>query len=98
MLACHRCDTASCVRPDHLYEGTNADNVADRVSRGRQPRGEQVGVRSGARKLTTAEVAAIRSDTRGHSELARVLGVHRTTVSAIRCGKRWLSAPSPGAL
>ena len=31
----HRCDHPPCFRPDHLYLGTNADNVRDRM-RGRR--------------------------------------------------------------
>lgn len=29
----HKCDVKTCVNPDHLYLGTNADNVRDRVAR-----------------------------------------------------------------
>lgn len=32
---CHRCDNPICVRPDHLFTGTQADNVADRSAKGR---------------------------------------------------------------
>lgn len=35
LLILHSCDNPPCVNPDHLREGTDADNSADRVSRGR---------------------------------------------------------------
>lgn len=34
MYACHRCDNPPCVQPEHLYEGTHAQNMQDKVARG----------------------------------------------------------------
>ena len=34
-LICHHCDNCRCVRPDHLFLGTQKDNIADAMSKGR---------------------------------------------------------------
>lgn len=90
LLVCHRCDTPACVNPDHLFLGTNAENMADMVSKGRQAR---LGGETCARaKLTSDQVDEIRkaravgASTRA---LASRYGVSRGNIQFICNGKSW---------
>lgn len=86
----HRCDTPSCVNPDHLFLGTNADNVADRVSKRRTSR--TVGEANGRAKLSgdlVYQIRAMLGEGRTQTDIARDLGLHRNTVGEVARGERW---------
>jgi HNH endonuclease len=88
----HHCDNPPCCRPDHLFLGSNIDNVADKVSKGRH---QQHGRHWNA-KLTEADVAEIRRlySPRGangvsNRKLAERYGVSRVQISNITLGRQW---------
>lgn len=87
----HSCDNPLCVNPDHLREGTHAENMADRQNRNRQVKGEA----SGRAILTEQDVLTIRDIYRKHSRthgtiaIARRYGVSVSTITAIVTGRSW---------
>ena len=97
LFVCHRCDNPLCVRIDHLFLGTQLDNIRDMHAKGRAarpdierpiPRGEG----HGNHRLTDEWVRRIRRDTaRGLSpiEIAAALGVSHHTVRDVLKGRTW---------
>lgn len=95
---CHKCDTPSCVNPLHLFTGTAAENELDKMRKGRQSKGAShnasiknraAGERGGMAKLSSLEVAAIRSDNRPQRAIAASYGVTQALVSSIKLNKIW---------
>ena len=81
----HTCDNPVCCNPAHLVLGTQAENLADMVERGRSKRGEK----HWNVRLTEEEVAAIRADIRPSTVVGPEYGVHPRHVRRIRQGVRW---------
>ena len=90
-LICHKCDTPSCVNPEHLFVGTHVDNSQDREmkSRGRQ----QCGEKHGRSKLNESDVIQLRelvkSKTMTSYAAGKKFGINSKTVRDIASGKLW---------
>lgn len=93
LVVCHACDNRLCVRPDHLWLGTQADNLRDMREKGRAARlPVLLGEANHATHLTADDVAAIRSDARPSRAVARTYGVGKSTILRIRRGEVWRTA------
>lgn len=92
LLVCHRCDNRRCVRPDHLFLGTTADNTRDRHQKQRDARGERVNTA----KLTATQVLAIRrlyTEGTTIANLARQYGVSDSAIEFIIHRRNWKHLP-----
>lgn len=95
LLVRHRCDNASCVRFDHLELGTQTDNIADMVDKGRSTKGrrspnKRPGELSPNAKLTESAVRAIRAAAGASTaELARRFGVSEKTITLAVTRQTW---------
>lgn len=90
----HSCDNPPCVRPAHLFLGTQATNIVDMDTKGRGHRVRLVGEQHGMAKLTRAQAMEIRRlHARGHqiSAIAKQFGVTWTTIKGIVIGRLWAS-------
>lgn len=93
LLVLHACDNPPCVRPDHLWLGTDRDNADDKIGKLRQARRTS----NAASKLTEEQVTEIRQ-LRAAGATCRALaprfGVSNVQISNVSRGKSWKS-PTP---
>lgn len=85
MECLHLCNNRSCVNPEHLREGSHAENMLQAAQDGRL----------GHAILTPDDVRSIRqmSGSVSNTELARLYGVSQGAISAIQTRKNWAWVP-----
>lgn len=84
----HKCDTPACVNPDHLFVGTQAENMADKARKGRSAKG----ARNGSAKLTPDDVCEIRrrlTEGEPQRKIAASYGVSQYAISCISRNAHW---------
>lgn len=89
MFVCHRCDNPACVRVEHLFLGTHADNMADQMAKGRQARG----IQNPKAKLNETQVIEIRRSVATLADLAACFGITESVARKARSGKTWGHIP-----
>jgi hypothetical protein len=87
----HICDNRKCINPDHLWLGTDQDNMDDMYNKGRDWHLSRE--KHPMAKLTVEEVDAIRSiysnGDATQRQLAKEFGVHQGTIFYIVNNKHW---------
>jgi hypothetical protein len=95
MSVLHRCDNRRCVRPDHLFLGSQLDNMRDAVAKGRTAAGEG----HGRHRLRASQVVAIRERYATGAERLRDLadehGMSEAVMSLIVRGQKWPRVGGP---
>lgn len=88
MMVLHKCDNRKCANPDHLYLGTNQQNMLDRSQRGyvHQMRLDEAKVR---------EMRALRQGGWSWRKLATRYDVHVNAVREATMGKSWAYVDAP---
>ena len=96
-VICHRCDQPSCINPDHLFLGDQADNIRDMMAKGRH--GARKGTDNWSRgvdrhcaKLNDEDVRTIRAlhaEGAGTRALALRYSVDRTNIQLIVRRATW---------
>jgi hypothetical protein len=93
MYVCHKCDNPVCSNPDHLFLGSQADNVRDMHSKGRAHKRGLPGEAHHSSKLTNELVMEIRRTTDSDATLSKRLKISRATIHSARHGKTWRHLP-----
>lgn len=85
----HSCDNPPCVRADHLFLGSQKDNMRDAARKGRRWYTGRKGTKHHMARLTDDDVRAIRASMESGVVVAARYGVGTDHVRKIRLREKW---------
>lgn len=92
-MVLHKCDVRNCVNPDHLFLGTQLDNMRDCVVKGRHKNVPHYGEANPMAVLTAEKVAQMKADReatgRSYSQIAKDYDVSTMTAYRAITGQSW---------
>ena len=94
-VVCHSCDNRKCINPEHLWIGTQGDNLRDMYQKGRGRGGPPPGERNPSSKLSLKNVQEIRKFYQPRHPifnavaLSRKYNVHPTSIRNVLRRKTW---------
>ena len=92
-IICHRCDNPPCVNPEHLFIGTDKDNMLDMVAKGRHSKTHSCFGEKHSNAVLTEEairkIFALQKDGMTQRKIASIFKISQPAVSLVLNKKTW---------
>lgn len=89
LCVCHKCDNPPCINPEHLFLGTQVDNIQDMIKKNRR---DFKGENAPYRKLSSNQVLKIRELIQNgvkQKEICRIFDITQGHVASIKYRRCW---------